>query len=62
MLKLIVSAPAASFEHVETYLKGVFNFIGIEPEFVIAEGLGISPEHREASLKQALGEVVLLAA
>ena len=55
-------APAASLEHVETYLKGVFNFIGVEPEFVIAEGLGISPEHRETSLKQAIGEVVLLAA
>ncbi|MCL6741037.1 NAD(P)H-dependent oxidoreductase [Sphingomonas sp. RB56-2] len=55
-------APAASLEHVETYLKGVFNFIGVEPEFVIAEGLGISPEHRENSLKQAIGEVVLLAA
>ena len=55
-------APAAALEHLETYLKGVFNFIGIEPEFVLAEGLGVSPEHREASLKQALDEVVLLAA
>ena len=55
-------APAASLEHVETYLKGLFNFIGVEPEFVIAEGLGVSPEHRDASLKQALDEVILLAA
>ena len=55
-------APAAALEHLETYLKGVFNFIGIKPEFVLAEGLGVSPEHREASLKQALDEVVLLAA
>jgi len=55
-------APAAALEHLETYLKGVFSFIGIEPEFVLAEGLGVSPEHREASLKQALDEVVLLAA
>ncbi|HEX6740273.1 MAG TPA: NAD(P)H-dependent oxidoreductase, partial [Sphingomicrobium sp.] len=39
-------APAAVLEHVETYLRGLFNFIGIEPEFVVAEGLGISPEHR----------------
>jgi FMN-dependent NADH-azoreductase len=52
----------AALEHVETYLRGVFNFIGIEPEFVIAEGVNVSPEQREASLKQALVEVELLAA
>ena len=55
-------APAAALEHLETYLRGVFNFIGIEPEFVVAEGLGISPEHRETAIKQALGETVRLAA
>jgi FMN-dependent NADH-azoreductase len=54
--------PAASLEHVESYLRGVFNFIGIEPEFVIAEGVNVSPEQREASLKQAFVEVELLAA
>ena len=55
-------SPAASLEHLETYLRGVFNFIGIEPEFVAADGLAISPDHREASIKQALGETVRLAA
>jgi FMN-dependent NADH-azoreductase len=55
-------APAASLEHLETYLKGVFNFIGVEPEFVLAEGLGVSPEHREQSLAQAVGETLKLAA
>ena len=55
-------APAAALEHVETYLRGVFNFIGIEPEFVVAEGLAIGPEQREASIAQALGETVRLAA
>ena len=55
-------AAAAPLEHLETYLKGVFNFIGVEPEFVLAEGLGVSPEHREASLKQAQDQVFLLAA
>jgi FMN-dependent NADH-azoreductase len=52
----------AALEHVETYLRGVFNFIGIEPEFVIAEGVNVSPEQRESALKQALVEVELLAA
>ncbi len=55
-------APAADLEYVERYLRGVFNFIGIEPEFVVAEGLGISPEHRETAIKQALGETIRLAA
>ena len=55
-------SPAASLEHLESYLRGVFNFIGIEPEFVAADGLAISPDHREASIKQALGETIRLAA
>ena len=36
--------------------------IGIEPEFVIADGLSVSPEQRETSIGQALGETVRLAA
>jgi FMN-dependent NADH-azoreductase len=55
-------SPAAPLEHVETYLRGVFNFIGVEPEFVSADGLGISPEQREESIKGALIEVERLAA
>jgi FMN-dependent NADH-azoreductase len=54
--------PAASLEHLESYLRGIFNFIGIEPEFVAADGLNFGPEQREASLTAALGESVLLAA
>ena len=55
-------SPAASLEHLESYLRGVFNFIGINPEFVAADGLNISPEQREASIQQALGVTVRLAA
>jgi len=55
-------SPAAALEHLETYLTGVFNFIGIEPEFVAADGLAIGPEQREQSIAQALGESVRLAA
>jgi FMN-dependent NADH-azoreductase len=55
-------SPAAPLEHLETYLRGIFNFIGIEPEFVLAEGLAVSPEQREASLQQAHKDVFLLAA
>ena len=56
------NSPAASLEHLESYLQGVFNFIGIEPEFVAADGLAIGPEQREASISQALGETIRLAA
>ena len=56
------ASPASALEHLETYLRGVFNFIGIEPEFVVAEGLNLSPEHRDQSIKGALGETVRLAA
>ena len=55
-------SPAAALEHLETYLRGVFNFIGIEPEFVIAEGLNLSADHRQQALELALGETVRLAA
>ena len=55
-------SPAASLEHLESYLRGIFNFIGIEPEFVAADGLNFGPEQRERSLNQALGETVRLAA
>ena len=55
-------SPSAPMEHLETYLRGVFGFIGIEPEFVAADGLAIGPEQREASINAALGAELALAA
>ena len=55
-------SPAFALEHLESYLRAVFNFIGIEPEFVLAEGLNLSPEHRDEAIRFALGETVRLAA
>ena len=55
-------SPASALEHLETYLRGIFNFIGIEPEFVAADGLNISPAQRRESIDLALGETVRLAA
>jgi len=55
-------SPAAALEHLETYLRGMFNFIGVEPEFVAADGLAISPEQRAQSISEALGETLRLAA
>ncbi len=48
-------SPAEESEHVERYLKTVFGFIGVaEPEFIIAEGLKLSPKHYDAALTAAL--------
>jgi FMN-dependent NADH-azoreductase len=56
-------APAAVLEHLETYLRGVFAFIGIsKPELIVAEGLMISPQQREKSLQSALQAVGMLRA
>ena len=51
-----------AMEHVETYPKGVFGFIGVTPEFVHADGIAIGPEQREAGIANGLAEVVALAA
>lgn len=55
-------APAAGLEHLETYLTGVFGFIGIRPEFVAADGITVGPEVRAKGIETALAEVERLAA
>src|SRR5882757_413103 len=48
-------APAAAGEHLETYLRWVFGFIGItNPEIISADGVQAGPEHREKALASAL--------
>lgn len=55
-------APGASLEHAETYLRGVFAFMGItNPEVIVAEGLAITPEQRERSLAAAKSQIAELA-
>ena len=51
-----------ALEHVETYLRGVFGFIGITPEFVQANGIAVGPEARDAAIANGLAEVERLAA
>ena len=47
--------PAAALEHLESYLRGVLGFMGIQnPEFIIADGIKVGPEHREKSIASAL--------
>lgn len=55
--------PAAAGEHLETYLRWVFGFIGIaDPEIIIAEGVQVSPEQRQKALVGALQAVGSLSA
>jgi FMN-dependent NADH-azoreductase len=46
-----------------SYVRNFLRFVGItDVEFVYAEGLAISPEHREACLANAIAEIARLAA
>jgi len=57
-------APAAAVEHVESYLRAAFGLMGVNPEFVVAEGIQISPDHRQQALAGALkaaGEIAVSA-
>lgn len=47
--------PTAAGEHLETYLRWVFGFIGIpNPEIIAADGLQMGPEQREKALTGAM--------
>jgi FMN-dependent NADH-azoreductase len=53
-----IYAPGAPGEFAESYLRHVFEFIGItDVTFVRAEGLGLSAEHREKSLNAAVATI-----
>jgi FMN-dependent NADH-azoreductase len=55
-------APAAPYEHAETYLRAIFGFLGItDIEVVIAEGIAVGPEQR-ASAISAQAQIATLAA
>ena len=54
------NAAAAAGEHAETYLRWVFGFIGITPEFIAADG--IAAGQREAALEGALKSAAALKA
>jgi FMN-dependent NADH-azoreductase len=48
-------APGAALEHMETYLRGIFSFIGVTNlEIIVAEGLLVGPEQREKAMQGAL--------
>jgi len=55
--------PAAPFEHLESYLRAVFGFLGVTKlEIIVAEGLNVGPEQREKAMHDALAAADHLAA
>jgi FMN-dependent NADH-azoreductase len=53
--------PAAALEHLESYLRGIFGFIGVTKlEFIFADGIQAGHEHREKALSSALQAVTSL--
>jgi len=55
--------PMAALEHLETYLRSVFGFIGVTNlEFISADGIQVGPEHREKAVADALHAAGNLAA
>ncbi|NRP74776.1 FMN-dependent NADH-azoreductase 1 [Ensifer psoraleae] len=56
-------SPAENFEHTLSYLKSVFAFIGIaNPEVIVADGINVSSEQRDASLQEAKAQIAGLRA
>ena len=54
--------PAASLEHAETYLRGVFAFLGVTKlEVIVAEGLRVSDDQRQAAMAGAREKIAELA-
>ena len=53
--------PAAAFEHVESYLRSVFGFLGVtDLEIVVAEGLAMGPEPHAKAIETALKTITQL--
>jgi FMN-dependent NADH-azoreductase len=55
--------PMAALEHLETYLRSVFGFIGVKNcESIAADGIQVGPEQREKAVASALQAAEKLAA
>ena len=54
--------PTEPLEHLETYLRAVFGFIGIVPQVIAADGIAIGPDNRAVAVTGALEAAAALAA
>lgn len=54
--------PYAAYEHAETLLRNLFGFLGVtELEVIVAEGLALGDDTRQASMAAALGQAAQVA-
>jgi FMN-dependent NADH-azoreductase len=59
----VAGAPSTANEHAETYLRSIFEFIGVtDIEVIVAEGVNIGAEHREKAISAALQAAAVLRA
>jgi FMN-dependent NADH-azoreductase len=49
-----LQTPMGAMEHVESYLRAVFGFLGATPHFIVAEGLQMGPDQRVKAIDAAL--------
>jgi FMN-dependent NADH-azoreductase len=54
--------PSAASEHSQTYLRAIFGFIGINPQFIVAEGIQMGPKYHEKAIESALAAAAGLGA
>jgi FMN-dependent NADH-azoreductase len=55
--------PTASLDHQESYLRGIFGFLGVKDiSFIRAEGVSVSPDQRTKSMEAAKAEICELVA
>ncbi len=47
-------SPAQALEHAETYLRGTLGFIGIDPQIIVAEGIALGEDSRNAAIAAAV--------
>jgi FMN-dependent NADH-azoreductase len=48
------ASPFKAYEHAETLLRSIFEFVGADVEFIIAEGIGRGEDARKAAVDGAL--------
>ena len=54
--------PYAAYEHAQSLLASIFGFLGITPEFIVAEGLAKGEEARAAAMEGAMAKIAALQA
>lgn len=55
-------AALENMEHLETYLRGIFGFLGVSPQFITADGISLGPDQRAEAIENALAQAANISA